>query len=151
MASFFFLIPLLPRRKSSCWQIPIIRNSGRVSTPTKLKSSSSSSLFPSSFSSTQIKLAYVQGIYMLLNLLFHWPHFGLLLFQSQSEENWPILHTILYVRYIRYNLFFGVCVTSINPQSVANYQKSLMKKVRKSFERFARIAMKTIETIFMVF
>ena len=133
MASFFFLIPLLPRRKSSCWQIPIIRNSGRVSTPTKLKSSSSS--FPSSFSSTQIKLAYIQGIYMLLNLLFHWPHFGLLLFQSQSEENWPILHTILYVRYIRYNLFLGVCVTSINPQSVANYQKSLMKTVRKSFER----------------
>lgn len=129
MASFFFLIPLLPRRKSSCWQIPIIRNSGRVSTPTKLKSSSSS--FPSSFSSTQIKLAYIQGIYMLLNLLFHWPHFGLLLFQSQSEENWPILHTILYVRYIRYNLFLGVCVTSINPQSVANYQKSLMK----TFER----------------
>ena len=148
MASFFFLIPLLPRRKSSCWQIPIIRNSGRVSTPTKLKSSSSS--FPSSFSSTQIKLAYIQGIYMLLNLLFHWPHFGLLLFQSQSEENWPILHTI-YVRYIRYNLFLGVCVTSINSQRVANYQKSLMKKVRKSFERFARIAMKTIETIFMVF
>ena len=150
MASFFFLIPLLPRRKSSCWQIPIIRNSGRVSTPTKLKSSSSSSLFPSSFSSTQIKLAYVQGIYMLLNLLFHWPHFGLLLFQSQSEENWPISHTI-YVRYIRYNSFLGVCVTSINSQRVANYQKSLMKKVRKSFESFARIVMKTIETIFMVF
>ena len=42
VASFLFLI--LPRRKSSCWQIPIIRNSGRVSTPTKLKSSSSLSL-----------------------------------------------------------------------------------------------------------